>query len=112
MHSALTAFETLPHRIVYPTWAPMFLILLFVRDGFISNLLLRGYIIVGASSLRVAQKTIIGGSGQEKAQYGAPRALERAPFQGRVEGSPPHPPLERQSKGMCAYSARSSDVKE
>jgi hypothetical protein len=45
-----------------------------------------------------------GGNGQEKAQYGSPRASKMAPFKGRVEGSSLHPPLEGQSEGIGTYS--------
>jgi len=51
-----------------------------------------------------------GGSGQEKAQYGAPSAPEVAPFKGRAEGNPLHPPLKGQSEGRGAYFVRSFDV--
>ncbi len=44
-----------------------------------------------------------GGSGQEKTQYGAHCAPERAPFEGRVEGSSLHPFLKGQSEGRGAY---------
>ena len=53
-----------------------------------------------------------GGSAQEKAKYGAPRAPERAPFKGRVDGSSPHPSLEGQGEGRGAHSVLSSDVLE
>jgi hypothetical protein len=51
-----------------------------------------------------------GGSEQEKAQYEAPHAPERAPFGEGVEGSPPHPFLERQGEGRGAYSVLLFDV--
>ncbi len=51
-----------------------------------------------------------GGSGQKIAKYGAPRAPERSPFKGRLEGSFPHPSLEGQGEGRGAYSVLSSDV--
>ena len=58
------------------------------------------------------KKRVRGGSGQEKAKYGAPRAPERAPSKRRVEGSSPHPSLEGQGEGRGAYSVLSSDVLE
>ena len=51
-----------------------------------------------------------GGSEQEKAQYEAPHAPERAPFGEGVEGSSPHPSLERQGEGRGAYSVLRVDV--
>jgi hypothetical protein len=60
----------------------------------------------------VRKNRVRGGSGQEKAKYGAPRAPERAPFKGRVEGSSPHPPLEDKGEGRGAYFVLSSDVLE
>ena len=63
----------------------------------------------------MCKNRVRGGSGQENAKYGAPRAPERALFkglQGRVEGSSPHPCLEGQGEGRGAYSVLSSDVLE
>jgi len=45
-----------------------------------------------------------GGNKQEKAQYEAPRAPERTPFEGGVEGSSHHPSLKGQDEGRDAYS--------
>ena len=50
------------------------------------------------------------GSKQEKAQYGAPRAPEKAPFEGGVEGSSPHLPLEGPREGRGAYFVLLFDV--
>jgi hypothetical protein len=47
---------------------------------------------------------------QEKAQYEAPRAPERTPFEGGVKGSPPNPSLKRQGEGRGAYSVLRVDV--
>jgi hypothetical protein len=51
-----------------------------------------------------------GGNGQENTQYGAHRAPERAPFEGRAEGKSPHPSLKEQSEGRGAYSVLGSDL--
>ena len=44
----------------------------------------------------------------KKAQYGGRRAPRRQPFEGRVEGGSPHPPLKGQGKGSEAYLVQSS----
>ncbi len=51
-----------------------------------------------------------GGSEQEKAQYEAPHAPERAPIGGGVEGRSPHPSLERQGEERGAYFVLLFDV--
>jgi hypothetical protein len=61
-----------------------------------------------AMSYGVRVKPITERQQAKKVQYGGRRAPRRQPFEGKVEGGSPHPPLKGQGKGSEAYLVRSS----